>query len=296
MHLKDLLPRDKTATAVIISVLLYFSLFHYRAVIDLFKSVFYRGSLEEFTTGKAEWVGLENLFKLYRDPVFFGCLKTTLITTAIYVPTVVLISLILAILLNEIKNTIVRNFYLAGIFLPYVMPLLAACVIWTAILDSTRGGMVNTILGYFNLPPIPWLISEETIPVSISIVKVWHYVGFNTVIFLGGLMMIPEVYYESAKIDGAGVFARFRHVTIPMLMPFIFFISVTSTLNVLLTFVEPLGLLGEISPGGIGDFIVFRMMAYRYSMLGIATTYGVALLIIIMALTLIQRKLLEVKF
>jgi ABC-type sugar transport system permease subunit len=296
MHLKGLLPRDKTASIAIISVLLYFSLLHYRAIVELFSSIFYRGSLKQFTSGEAEWVGLKNIVNLFGDPVFLGCLKTTLITTAIFVPAVVIGSLVIAILINEVKNPILRNFYLAGIFLPYVIPLIAASVVWATILDSTPGGLFNTLLGYFRIPSIPWITSEGTIPVSISMLKVWHYVGFNTIIFLGGLMMIPEVYYESAKIDGAGALARFRHVTVPMLMPFTFFISVTSTINVLLTFVEPLGLLYEIPPGGIGDFIVLRMMSYRHSMLGIATTYGVALLIIIAVITLIQKRFLEARF
>jgi len=296
MRLRELLPRDRIASAVVLSVLLYFCLFHYRAILELFRSVFYRGSLDQFVTGKAEWVGLENIINLFNDPVFFGCLKTTLLTAIVFVPAVVLTSLILAILINGIKNTILRNFFIAGIFLPYVMPIIASCVIWSIVLDSSPGGMVNTLLGYLNIPPIPWLISELHIPVSISIVKVWHYVGFNTLIFLGGLMMIPDVYYESAELDGAGIWAKFRHVTVPMLMPFILFVSITSTLNTMLTFVEPLGLLGIITPGGIGDFVVFRMMNYRYRMLGIATTYGLALLVIIIVITLIQRKLLEVKY
>jgi len=296
MRLKELLPQDKTAKVVILLVFLYFFLLHYRAIVEVFRSILYRGSLAEFVSGKAEWVGLENILNLWGDPVFLGCLKTTLITTIVYVPVIVIGSLLIAILINEVKNQILRNLYLAGIFLSYVMPLIASCVVWSSILDSSPGGLLNTLLGYFFLTPVPWISSEGTIPISISIVKVWHYIGFNTIIFLGGLMAIPEIYYESAKVDGAGTWERFRYITLPMLMPFTLFISITSTIDVLLTFVEPIGLLYKIPPGGIGDFIVLRMMEYRYSMLGLATTYGFALLIIVIALILFERKILVVKF
>jgi len=178
------------------------------------------------------FVGLGNLRKAFTDDaLFWPSLGRTFRWAMMYVPPVVAGSLFLAILLNQkLKGTSVfRTLF----FLPHLTPAVSLAVLWTWILNPLTGP-VNYILGEMGLPQPAWLTSEAWAMRALLIMAFWGGLGGNRLlIFLAGLQGVPQELYEAAEIDGAGAWAKFRHVTMPMISPVILF-------NVLLAFIGAL--------------------------------------------------------
>ncbi|MEK7441230.1 MAG: sugar ABC transporter permease, partial [Chloroflexota bacterium] len=143
-------------------------------------------------------------------------------------------------------------------------------------------------------PRVQWLLTEATALISVSMVTVWLTLGFNTVIFLASLQGIPEELYESAKIDGAGFWSSFRHITIPMISPTIFFLIVVSTLGALQTFTQISVMTsgGPVESTNVIVYLIYRAF-YFNGQYGIAAALSVVLFLIMLSLTIIQFGVLE---
>jgi multiple sugar transport system permease protein len=190
-------------------------------------------SLHEWTgLSPATRIGLQNYVELMGDELWWKSVRVTIVYLAAFVPLVVIIPLLLAVLLNtEIRG---RNWFRTGFFVPFAIPMVIAAVAWAFMLDPGFG-VVNYILRWilnlpvirefgWHLPSQMWLASmSQALPVVIF-VGIWKFVGFYMIIFLAGLQDIPAEYYEAAMIDGANAWRLFRDVTVPLLRPVITFV------------------------------------------------------------------------
>lgn len=173
-------------------------------------------------------VGLDNFVKLASDDRFLKAIRNTAFYTVASVPLGMLISLFLALALNQTIRGIawIRTAY----FLPVVTSTIAIALVWQWIY-SPDAGLLNQFIGLFGIPPQKWLSNPTLAMPSIVAMSVWQGLGTNIIIFLAGLQAIPSELLDAASVDGAGRWARFRNVVLPLLTPSIFFTGVLSLIG-----------------------------------------------------------------
>jgi multiple sugar transport system permease protein len=235
------------------------------------------------------FVGLDQYVLILQDEIFWTALRNTLYYTLGTVPLTVGVSLIAAFGLNQPirgKN-ILRTIYL----FPNLISWVVAGLLWQW-MYSNNYGILNQVLNWFGLPGLEWLQNPKlTIP-SLVIAGVWHGLGYYMVIFLGGLQSIAPVYYEAALIDGAGKWAQFRWVTLPLLKPIIFIVLILTMIHSFKIFDQIYVMTG----GGPGRASLM-LVNYIYSVivtemrLSYAAAISMVLFLIIMGLTILQRQL-----
>lgn len=166
------------------------------------------------------WVGLQNYVELLtNDGEFRSAMLNTFYFVLIGLPLNLILALATALLLNEKLRGV--TFFRALYYIPTLVPAVASGVLWITLFDP-QFGILDAVLRIFHLPSIDWLTDPNWIKPAILITLLWG-VGGGMIIYLAGLQNIPEHLYESAKIDGAGIVARFRYVTLPLLTPTILF-------------------------------------------------------------------------
>jgi lactose/L-arabinose transport system permease protein len=198
--------------------------------------------------GSLNFIGIENIKLLLQDKVFWQSMRNGLIIFLLYTPIQIILSLVLAVVLNSER---VRGFRLFRtiIFMPYITNMVAAGYVFQ-LLMNTRSGLFNQMLGVFFLPPVPWLDSPWGARVSLVIVVLWAWIGYHMIIMLAGLQTIPKDLPEAAAIDGANAVQSFFLITIPLMRPVILFSLVLSTIGSFNLFTELLSLFP--STGGSG--------------------------------------------
>jgi multiple sugar transport system permease protein len=234
------------------------------------------------------WNDFGNFRRLLLDPLVPVSLYNTLFYTAFAVPLNLLAALLAALLLNVgLPGT---NVYRAIIYLPSQMPLIASSILWFFIFSPTYG-LANAVLGYVGLPEQAWLWDVNLVKPSLVIMAVWAF-GGAMIIFLAGLQGIPETLYEAAAIDGASGWQRFRHVTLPMLSPTIFFNLVIGVIGSFQVFTNVF----VMTQGGPGTAsLMLVLYVYRHAFqnfkMGYASTLAWLLFCIVLVFTVIQFRL-----
>lgn len=204
-----------------------------------------------------------------------------------------LIAVPVAILLNN-KMLKGRNFFKTAYFLPYITSTVSVSLVFQ-ILYAYQSGWFNFAIGMFGGDKVDWLQSRHYLPISVAILINWKYVGWNTVIYLAGLQSIPNELYESADIDGAPTVTKHVHITIPLLMPIIFFAVTVSIIGGMNLFVEPFILTRGYENMGGGGNSVFTVAFYimwllqRAGRLGRGAAVSWILFIIVVIMTLVNR-------
>jgi multiple sugar transport system permease protein len=232
------------------------------------------------------WVGFANYLRLPHDPVFMESLRNTALLT---VPNVVLrlfFSMLLAIALNS--NIRFRAFYRTLFFMPVLTMPVAIATIWKWLFDPGFGP-VNAQLGRMGLPRPEWLNQPETAVIAVVIVLLWSGVGYDMVIFLAGLQNIPREYYEAAQLDGASGFRQFRDITLPLLTPTTFFLSVVAIIGSLQVFdlVYVMTRVGNINRFPTIVYYIYEEGFQNFRM-GYAVSIAWVLLLVILIFTLLQ--------
>jgi len=234
-----------------------------------------------------EFIGLDNYTKLFTDPRFWQALTNTGIFAILGVPAVVILSLIVALLLNRSSSWFfrsLRTFY----FVPAITAIVAISLVW-GYLYNTQFGLFNYILSLVGLPPVQWLSDPTMVKVSLVLVAVWRGTGLNIIIFLAALQGVPKEYLEAASLDGAGEVRKTIWVVIPLLRFAIFFVTITTIIAWLQFFDEPFVL---TKGGPLGASTSVSLFLYQTgfssSQFGYASAGSVVLFVIIAAITLIQ--------
>ena len=241
------------------------------------------------------FVGLKN----YRALLSSGSdMWQELLNTFYYAFVSVALSMIVSVLLANALNQDIRcrSLFRVIYFLPSVTMAAAVGMVWRSLLNS-QYGLVNQALKVVGINGPKWLTDPHFMMLGVIIVGVWSTAGYNMIILLAGLKNIPKVYYEAAQIDGANAFRQFTNVTIPLLSPVLFFVSITSLMSGFKAFDVIYTLAGS---GATADKFMkyYRTMVYGiyekgflYHRLGMASAESVILLVIILALTLVQFRL-----
>lgn len=270
--------------APLLSGLLLFYIFPF------FQNIYY--SFAEFGAfGRYEITGLNNYRKLIGDrelrQAFFNTFKYVLIT----VPIGVSISTVIAALLNsKIRG---KGFYRVMYFLPAVAMSSAISSVWKWMFNRDYG-ILNQILAAFGGEPQSWLNDPKYSLIAVSIVMIWSKVGYNMIILLAGLQGIPKSLYEAAEIDGAGPIRKFFSVTLPLLTPSLFFVSIITLIGAFQTFDIIFMMVNRGSMAinsSMSVVYLFYENAFVTNQKGYAAAISVVLFIVIMLITAVQLKL-----
>lgn len=206
------------------------------------------------------FVGFRNYELVLTDPLFWHAFGNTILIAAMSTVPGLFGALGLAFLLNNsIRRG--RHIYLACLFSPTVASSAAVALIF-GLLYGREFGLLNAVLRFLGLPAVDWLQDPLAMKVSLALLLIWRWLGYNTVIYLAGLQAIPAEYYEAARVDGASTWRLFRHISVPLLRPVILFTTILSTIGILQLFAEPYLLIG--SDGGT-DYSLLTMMMYLYN-------------------------------
>jgi len=232
----------------------------------------------------AKYVGLKNFQTMFNDRLFWQAFKVTSIFTVVSVPLGLILSFSLALLINmKVRGlALFRTIY----YLPSIVPAVASAVLWAWILN-TDFGLLNGVLSYFGIPRIAWLQEPKWTMPAFILMSLWG-VGQAMIIFLAGLQGIDDVYYEAARIDGAGSWAQLVHVTIPMMSSVIFFNLILGVINSFQVFTAAF----LITNGGPQNATLFFVLylyrnGFQFLKMGYAAALSWVLFFIILIFTVV---------
>jgi multiple sugar transport system permease protein len=236
-----------------------------------------------------DFVGLENFQKLVRDDLFLTALLNTFYYVAGYIPLVTILAFLLSNLLDRKLRGIA--IYRTVFFMPSVCMFVSIAILWQWLYSPTSG-LINYFLSLFGIQGPGWLSETRWAMPAIIVMGVWRHVGYYSLIFLAGLQGIPQEYYEAAEIDGAGMWAKMRNVTIPLIFPTTFFVLVIAFIEAFQLFGEPYIMTGG-GPGYATTTLVFLIYrnAFEGFKMGYASLQAWVLFAVIFLVTLIQYRL-----
>ncbi|MDP3951395.1 MAG: sugar ABC transporter permease [Microbacterium sp.] len=241
--------------------------------------------------GDFSFVGAENYQRLVQDPIFISSLGTTLLYAVIYVPLVFVIAMATAILLHNVVWA--KGFFRGALFLPYVTSFVLAGIIWIWVYASD--GFVNGILSQIDWAPIPFLTGDQFVILgSLSVVSAWRGFGYSMLILLAGLKNVPEELTEAAMLDGASPVQRFFRITFPLLRPVVFFVMVIETIAAFQVF-DVIYVMTGGGPARASYSLVYLLyeQGFKFFDFGYAATIGIALFLIVLVISIIQRRFLD---
>ncbi len=231
------------------------------------------------------FVGLDNYQELARDGDFLRALRNTAVYV-LFVPVGMVLALGLALFVDRRMPGV--NLLRTVFFLPYITSFVAISLVWRWMFQPDVG-LLNHLLTRVGIPAQPWLSSPATALPSLMLMSVWMYAGYMMVLFLAGLQSIPASLYESARIDGAGAWQRFRHITLPLLRPTALFVLVTMVIFMFQVFTA-VYVMTEGGPLHATDVIVYHIYrnAWEYLRMGYASAMAWVLFAIVFLVTLVQ--------
>ena len=239
--------------------------------------------------GAIKFTGLTNVLKLFKDEWFIVSFRNNIVFTAVTVPALLILGLILADLINRhmYGGTAVRIM----IFIPYIASVVAICTVWQVILQPSYGP-VNEFLKSIGIKnPPKWLVDGNWALISIMIINIWTQIGYYVAVYMSGLKNIPLDLYEAAQIDGASGVQQFIYVTVPQVGPTTFFLTIMGIIGSFKVF----DLISVLTNGGPGNstsvmaYYIYKTAFIDFKM-GYACTLAWALFILIFAVTLVQWK------
>jgi multiple sugar transport system permease protein len=272
-----------TAYLFIAPIVILFGIFRVYPSIQTLAYSFFR---VELLRGRFTFIGFENFFDLLSDKIFLKAVVNTLIYVISIVPISAGLALILAVLFNT--HFRLKEFFKAVYFAPMVTSTVAAAMVWLW-LYNPQFGLFNVILKLFGFPAQPWLMSSHQALPSIIIFSIWKSLGYNLIIYIAGLQAIPDVYYEAARIDGAGSLQQFFKITLPLLTPTTTFLLIYNSILSFQVFDQVFVLTGG-GPAYATTVVVLELyqqafLKYRF---GYASAMAMVLFIFLLSITIGQ--------
>jgi cellobiose transport system permease protein len=250
-------------------------------------------------TGKMDFIGFDNYKFIFTEDSFF--MQSVVVTVVLLIFGSLsqhLFALPLAILLN---NKMIRGKGLFKIlfFFPYMISIIPMARVFQYIF-ATKNGLVNQLLMLLGMNRVNWLDRPDTLALIISTVINWRFIGWNTVLYLSGLMAIPDALYEAADMDGASTFTKHRKITLPMLAPVLFFAITMSIINGIQVFEEPFMMAGgnlEQSGGANSNArslaIYIIWLIRRAGIMGRGSAVAWVLFLVILIFSIINRRIVN---
>ncbi|GAA3230090.1 sugar ABC transporter permease [Actinocorallia longicatena] len=226
------------------------------------------------------WVGTQNYTDVFQDSAFAPAWKNTAMFTLLALLCGYIIPFVIALVLNELRHA--RGYLRFVVYLPVMLPPAVSVLLFKWFYDPGPG-LFNQILDLFHLPTLAWLDSTDTALISLVIVSTWMNLGSGTLIYLAALQSVPPELYEAAELDGAGIFRRIWHVTIPqtrLILLVMLLIQIIATMQV---FIEPMLLTGG-GPEDATVSVVYLMYQYAFNFgnYGGGSALGVMLMLVLL--------------
>lgn len=277
------LKQYQAALLLVLPALVFLIIFQIWPIVDSIRVSFFNFNM---VSGDRTWAGLENFIDLRGDVIFWKTVKNTFYFFMLKVPVQMVLALLLALLVRQPfrGSGTIRTI----ILVPTITSMVVVSIIW-GLMYHPNNGLINGLLESLNLPAQKFLIDTKQAMPSLVVMTIWKDVGFNMIFFLAGLMGIPEVYYEAAKIDGANRWESFWHITIPLLSSTTVFVLVTSMISAFKVF-TPVFIMTKGGPASVTRVIVLYIYenAFIYNKMGYAAAISVVLALFLLGASLIQ--------
>lgn len=251
------------------------------------------GSLTNYNlTSKMDFIGFDNFTRMFtQDELFWKSLYNTGYYVLFNVPLTAIGSVLLAVLLNQRVRgmSVFRTIF----YLPAILSGVAVYVLWMQMLSPTSG-LINTVLSWIGVEGPAWLFDPEWTKPALILMKLWS-VGGAMLLYLATLQNVPKQLYESAEIDGASAFKRFRHITLPLITPIIFYDVVTSTIGAFQIFQEAYVMTESGTNGPANSLLFYNLHMWNKAFvafdMGYAMAMSMVLFVIVLGLTFVNLKL-----
>ncbi|RED85551.1 carbohydrate ABC transporter permease [Cohnella phaseoli] len=278
--------REWSSWLLIVPTLLFFFFFSWQPlfqgiVLSFFRTEGFKG---------VEWNGVQNYIDVMQNSVF----QQTLINTFVYVLWSLVIGffvpIVVAIAINEMRHW--GSAFRFSVYFPNMVPGIAAALMWMFLFNPGEGGVLNMLLGWFGLPSQEWLQNPDMTIFLIILTITWRNFGATTLLYLASLQGINSELYEAASIDGAGIWRKFRSITLPQIAPMISLMLILQVSGVFQVFNEPL-VMTEGGPSNASMSLMLQsyFYAFRYFEAGHSLALGVVTFVILMLLTIVYFKL-----
>jgi multiple sugar transport system permease protein len=259
----------------LIGAVLCFALFSWYPMVREFIMAF-----QKTRRGTTTWVGWQNLIRIWHDPAFWQAWRNTLYFTILALIVGFAVPFLVAILLNEFRHA--QGYLRILVYLPVMLPPVASVLLFKYFYNPSFG-LFNAILHFLHLPTLAWLDSPSTAMPAVVIAATWMNMGSAVLIYLAALQGIPGELYEAAELDGAGLWRRIRHVTIPqtrLILSLMLLLQIIATMQV---FTEPYLLTGGDGPQGSTTTVVYLIYnyAFNFNNYGSAAALGVVMLLVL---------------
>lgn len=294
--------------SLLIPALIIVLIFRFFPILYVIRVSFYKWGMG----GPEKFVFLKNYFSIFKDRFFYQAFGNTLWFVILEIPVLIILSLFLAILLNNKLRGI--SFFRTTFFIPVITSIVAVSIVWKWIYHPELG-LANHVLKIIHIPTQKWLsewrgifeiLLGRELPIglkgpslalfSLVLMGIWKGLGYNILIFLAGLQNLPREYYEAAMIDGASPFLIFRKITWKLITPTTFYVLIMTFITSFQVF-APVWLMTSPPGGPLGttNVIVYNIFdnAFNFSRYGYASALSMILFLFILTLTIIQKKIIE---
>lgn len=267
----------------ILPFMLVFTLFF---IIPIFRSIYISFFNWPILGAAPKYIGLGNYASMLKDSLWWVTLKNTVYFTLLISFGTTLIAFLVALLV--VKPVPGQGFFRFVFYAPIVLSVSAMGIIWRWMFN-TNFGIINYFLSLVGISPVEWLATANLVIPAISVASIWWGFGFPMVIFVAGFQNIPSHLFEAAEIDGASKWQVFRYITLPLMLPIIFFVLVTQIISHFQIFGQPY-VITELGPGNASFPAIAYLYwtAWRYYRMGYGSALAITLAAIMMIITLLQ--------
>jgi multiple sugar transport system permease protein len=254
-RLRRKLGNNLTAYLMMAGGLICFALFSWYPTVRAFLLAFQKTNF----VGASHWVGWTNFHRLFADPEFAAAWRNTFEFTGFALLVGFAVPFVLAVILNELRHW--KSLFRLLVYLPVMVPPVVTAILWKWFYDPGQG-LFNESLRFLHLPTWSWVYSTSTAVISLVLVSTWSNMGSTVLIYLAALQGIPADLYEAAELDGANIFQRVRHVTVPQTRYVLLMLMLLQIVATMQVFTEPYIITG----GGPQDATVTVLyLIYKYA-------------------------------
>ena len=270
----------------VLPTLIIYGIFLIYPMITAFHYSFYKWNL----LSEKKYVGLTNFAKMINDKRFWNSYITTFHFTLISIVIIIILSFILALILE--KSFKFKNVFQSAIFIPVILTMVSIAIVWQFMFQST-GILSNLFIDLFGTK-VKWLTSTKIAPYSMILVNVWKMTGYYMIIFIAGLLNVPNTFYEAARVDGANYFQRLIYITLPQMKNTFILVFVSGVIFSFAAFPQQY-VMTEGGPGRSTEVLALLIykQAFEFTKFGYSSSISVAFFASLLLFSIIQLRLFK---
>ncbi len=270
----------------VLPTLIIYGIFLIYPMITAFHYSFFKWNL----LSEKKYVGLTNFAKMINDKRFWNSYITTFHFTLISIVLIIILSFILALILE--KSFKFKNVFQSAIFIPVILTMVSIAVVWQFMFQST-GILSNLFIDLFGTK-VKWLTSTKIAPYSMILVNVWKMTGYYMIIFIAGLLNVPNTFYEAARVDGANYFERLIYITLPQMKNTFILVFVSGVIFSFAAFPQQY-VMTEGGPGRSTEVLALLIykQAFEFTKFGYSSSISVAFFASLLLFSIIQLRLFK---